>query len=149
MSLALRKPRAVYRAPHAKTLPRTEVGLCRLVAEESLDRAAAWRELPEADQEFLASLRAQDTEGYRVAIRALFGNVDARLRAGQFSETDALLNGVSVSRLHPVVALGFLTITLAAKDKLTHRAALGERVRELFLLRKSEAETKEDLKGLL
>ena len=114
--------------------------------------------LPAADKAFLDSLKAQDTEGYRVAIRALFKEVDARLRAGLFSEVDALLEAAPVQELHPVVAMGFLTITLFAKNKLPHRAALGERVRELLMQRmaaeghtdvKCQEQVCRDLEGIL
>jgi hypothetical protein len=57
----------------------------------------------------------------------LYDRIDNDLLAGQFDKVDGLLQDLDPSSMSLTHALGWLTITYAAKDKLPHRARFYER----------------------
>jgi hypothetical protein len=60
----------------------------------------------------------------------LFLHVDDRLLAGDLSEVDAMLRTIDCDAFGDSLLVGALTITSAARDELTERAAFARRVRE-------------------
>lgn len=65
----------------------------------------------------------------RAALDIVFKTFDDLLHAGNFDACGAILDGVVLDDLDPMVALGFLTITKAAAKYIPTRAAFVERVR--------------------
>jgi hypothetical protein len=60
----------------------------------------------------------------------LFLHVDDLLLAGDLSEVDAMLRAIDCDAFGDSLLVGALTITSAARDELTERAAFVRRVRE-------------------
>lgn len=59
--------------------------------------------------------------------------IDDLLEAGRFAKIDELLDAVDLSRMDISTALGFLSATLAARDKLSARSEYAKRVRAHFV----------------
>lgn len=70
----------------------------------------------------------------------IFNSINEFLLSNMFGTCDKILERVIVSDFTPTILIGFLTITAAAKDKLTKRND--------FYLRVSEVVDKKLLKGL-
>lgn len=73
-----------------------------------------------------AALKARDTES---GLDAIFDAVDTALLAGRFRECNRALASVNVDEWPTDLLVGLLSITLAASDKLSARAAFFERAR--------------------
>lgn len=65
------------------------------------------------------------------AIDQLYSTIDALLRAGKFAAVDEmlLLATLDADQLSVTLLLGYLSITLAARDELTERSPLAVRIR--------------------
>lgn len=62
------------------------------------------------------------------ALSLIYDTIDDLLLARRFGAVDHVLARVDVARLDITLALGLLSITLAARDRLANRPALVERV---------------------
>lgn len=79
----------------------------------------------------------------------VFDTLDAWMTEGKFSLCDEALRAAPLELLPNEVALGFLTITIPAKDKLEARVPLTERLTELYRSRSlDERKIAELLAGL-
>lgn len=78
----------------------------------------------------------------------IYDRLDDLLVAGDFDSCDAILAAVEVARLDPVGMVGFLTITLPARERLPSRAALVTRAREALSQRRPQNEVDALLRGL-
>jgi len=65
-------------------------------------------------------------------IDEIFDKVDDLFLAGKFAEADALLPGVDPAALDASLIVAWLTITMAARDKLKNRGDLVKRARAHF-----------------
>ena len=65
-------------------------------------------------------------------IDEIFDKVDDLFLDGKFAEVDAMLPDVDPAALDECLTVAWLTITMAAKDKLRNRASLVDRVRAHF-----------------
>ncbi len=64
------------------------------------------------------------------AMDVVFDEIDGMLGRGSFDCCDDLLPMIDVTRLDSNLMVGFLTITLPAKDKLKNRDALVKRIEQ-------------------
>jgi hypothetical protein len=72
------------------------------------------------------------------ALDEVFERIDGLLSASRFEECDRLLDQVDVNRLNSHLLVGFLTITAAARHKLTARERLYTRVAQALRRLKGE-----------
>jgi hypothetical protein len=83
----------------------------------------------------------------RQAVAKVFADLDGLMLSGHMAECDAVLVAVDVERLDITTALAFLAITLQAKERLSQRAALVERV-ESWLHRRDPSRAARLMEGL-
>jgi hypothetical protein len=76
-------------------------------------------------EEIYAQVETRDGRG---ALARIFDELDACLLEGNVAAADEILREVDPARLDTTTALGFLGITLQAKERLLARAALVARV---------------------
>lgn len=124
-----------------------------LVAEGSqwdrfADGATATREHVEIACTTLAKIRSLDTASPRRALRELYRSIDALLRASRFAACDEILGMAIPANLSLEVALGLLSITFVARNKLPARPAYFVALRRHLLGGMSEKEVQEVLFGL-
>jgi len=89
-----------------------------------------------------------DAETEDRAIDKLYEEIDDLLLAGKFDEVNARLLRVKPGELEPLIALGWLTITFAAKHKLSNRSVYYDRVEMNFYSRFPAKRAKKLLDGL-
>ena len=82
------------------------------------------------------------------AIDLIFDRVDTLLCGGDFEECDLLLRAVEVDRLSVDLMVAFLSITLAARDRLRERARFYSRVKQQIESERGVQVTDSLLKGL-
>ncbi|MCU0654747.1 MAG: DEAD/DEAH box helicase family protein [Polyangiaceae bacterium] len=96
---------------------------------------------------FLEELYALDPQSPRKALQLVFDRLDDALQEENFTFCDRMLEQAAPERLSVTAALGFLSATLGARDRLTKRESYARRLREV--LQKSRPEDVNDLlKGL-
>jgi len=81
----------------------------------------------------LTILRTLDIQGHvDLALDTLYDEFDTRLSTQDCAYCDALLARVNVEDFSPTLTLGFLTISVAARESLPARAAFYDRVAAHF-----------------
>jgi hypothetical protein len=95
-------------------------------------------------EEIYAQVETGDRRG---ALARVFDEIDACLLRGDVAAVDQILREVDPARLDTTIALGFLGITLSAKERLHARAALVARV-DARLQRTEPERTARLLEGL-
>lgn len=78
----------------------------------------------------------------------IYDRLDNLLLAGDFDTCDAILTEVNVARLDSVGMIGFLTITLPARQRLDAREGLVTRIRDALLQKRPGHEVDGLLQGL-
>lgn len=82
----------------------------------------------------------------QMALDIVFAEFDRRLNCGQFDECDKILSLVELDLIDPTVAIGYLTITKPAADRLPSRKGFFERVKSWMVYRLGEERTRALLK---
>jgi hypothetical protein len=77
----------------------------------------------------------------------IFNTIDNALSQGEFSSVDLVLSALTLDQLNIDAMLAFLTITLAAKDRLQTRDYLFDDIKK-YLIEKKEKNIKALLQGL-
>ena len=104
----------------ASSSPQPQSGLFDLEAE--IDFA-------DPSEAFLNDVGELDRgQQYDRALDQVFSRFDACFRRGDFPFADAVLRAIDVDRFSLDTLIGFLTVTLSAKDRLAERAAFFSRV---------------------
>ena len=86
-----------------------------------------------SDFVWLQDVRSEELAGrHRAALDVLFDSVDDLLVQNAFGEVDRLLASVDPSEWSTRLLVGFLSITLRAKDKLANRPAFVRSVRSVL-----------------
>lgn len=83
-----------------------------------------------ADLDWLSKIRELAVDD---ALDLIFETVDDAFLEGRFADVDAALDRVDLGELDSFLVIGFLSATLAARDKLTRRSAFVERARSRLL----------------
>jgi hypothetical protein len=82
------------------------------------------------------------------ALDTIYGVIDDALRAGRFHVADQILAAVDI-RAPPVLLVGYLSISFAARDLLPSRSWLAERVRTRLLHERGADKCAAILRGLV
>lgn len=84
----------------------------------------------------------------RNQLDALYEKIDTLLLEGKFEGVNTRLMRLNVQELDPLLTVGWLTITLRDKKKLSNRCVLYDRIEMHFYDRYSAKEAKKLLDGL-
>ncbi|MEZ4406147.1 MAG: hypothetical protein R3A52_06710 [Polyangiales bacterium] len=119
-----------------------------LFAEHPVGRSIERIVAPMLPPPMLESVYAKVSDGAsRAALTEIYDALDERLLDGELDAAGWILDAVEVSRLDVTTALGFLSVTLAARDRLPARRDLVDRVAE-WLRAKDPARVASLLEGL-
>lgn len=83
--------------------------------------ASSYARIAHRDEDLLALYALCQESNEQRALERAISTFERLLRAGRFTEADALLEKAQVRRLGPSVLVGILTITFHGKDRLPHR----------------------------
>jgi type III restriction enzyme len=100
-------------------------------------------------EDFFPQLEERSRAGkLDAALDLVFDTVDDMLLEGRFTQVNRLLECVPVAQLDPVILIGFLSITGAAREALHSRPALVAAVREALRERMTPEELERAMQGL-
>ncbi len=99
-------------------------------------------------ENFLNKLYSLDRLDKDRALDLLFETMDEFMWDGRFDVVDKLLQGFDINKCSLTLAVGMLSITLAAKDELPSRAALWDAVYLAAKKKKGRRRATEMMKGL-